>query len=240
MTIIDPDDTLADLVTRNPALAEPLGQLGLDYCCGGRQTLARAASEAGLDLADTLAVLSNADSQSTGRPSSEADWSAMTAAELVDHLESTHHAYLRRVLPQLGELAVKVARVHGANHPELVRVADVFMALRSDLEPHLMKEERVLFPLIRDLQTATTSPDFHCGSLVNPIRVMLMEHDTAGELLAQLRSLTDGFTCPADACGSYTALYSGLAELEADTHMHVHKENNLLFPKVLEAEAALR
>ena len=102
-----------------------------------------------------------------------------------------------------------------------------------------MKEERVLFPMIRELADTTETPGFHCGTLRNPIAVMSSEHDRAGELLARLRSLTDAYTVPDDGCASYQLLYAGLAELEADTHLHVHKENNLLFPKAIAAEAAL-
>jgi regulator of cell morphogenesis and NO signaling len=114
-----------------------------------------------------------------------------------------------------------------------------FTALRDDLEPHLMKEERVLFPMIRELADATTAPTFHCGSVANPIRMMLLEHDRAGELLAELRDITNEFQPPEDGCASYQALYHGLAEIEADTHLHVHKENNVLFPAVLALEDAL-
>ena len=111
--------------------------------------------------------------------------------------------------------------------------------LRADLVPHLRKEEQVLFPMIRELSTATEAPRFHCGSLRNPIAVMDREHDRAGELLAALRAESGGYRVPADGCASYQALYDGLAELEADTHLHVHKENNILFPAVVAAEDAL-
>jgi regulator of cell morphogenesis and NO signaling len=124
-------------------------------------------------------------------------------------------------------------------HPELGDIARCFGALRADLEPHLLKEERVLFPLIRELVLATTMPSFHCGSLRNPISVMEREHDTAGALLAEVRELTGGYTCPPDGCTSYEMLYRGLAELESDTHLHVHKENNVLFPLVEQIERRL-
>ena len=189
---------------------------------------------AGLDLEAVAAALA-ASLPSAAR--TEPEWEGIDG--LVDHLEATHHAYLRDTLPQLVALADKVASVHGANHPELLEVAALVHVIRADLEPHLMKEERVLFPMIRDLADATSAPAFHCGSLSNPIRVMLSEHDTVGELLARIRATTGEYRVPDDGCTSYQALYSGLADLEADTHLHVHKENNLLFPAVLEAEEAL-
>jgi regulator of cell morphogenesis and NO signaling len=154
----------------------------------------------------------------------------------VDHLEATHHRYLWAELPRLSMLADKVFSVHAERHPELVDVATCVATIRADLEPHLTKEEHVLFPMIRALAAAEAAPTFHCGSLTNPISVMLAEHDTVGELLAQLRELTNTYRVPPDGCASYAALFSGLAELEADTHLHVHKENNVLFPAVLALE----
>jgi regulator of cell morphogenesis and NO signaling len=159
-------------------------------------------------------------------------WTTNDAVQLVEHLEASHHRYLWDELPRLTALMDKVRRVHGSRHPELHDVAACLNELRAELEPRLRKEERVLFPMIRELATATSPPAFACGSIRTPISVMLAEHDHAGELLARPRRLTGGYQPPAEACASYTALYVGLGELEADTHLHVHKENNVLFPMV--------
>jgi len=207
------DRTLADVVTEEPGAARVLEGFGLDYCCGGRRTLADACGREGVDPNRVLDALGDL------APGPEPDWAQMAPEELVDHLETTHHAYLHAELPRLHALVDKVTGVHGVRHAELVDVRAAFAALRDDLEPHLQKEERILFPLIRELAT--------------PISVMLAEHDRAGELLATLRRMTDGYQPPADGCASYRALYAGLAELEADIHLHVHKENNLLFPAVV-------
>ena len=129
--------------------------------------------------------------------------------------------------------------MHGEAHPELIRVAEVFGEIRADLEPHLRKEEEVLFPMIRSLASATSRPRFHCGSIANPIAVMEHEHVAVGALLEQMRGLTHGYQAPAGTCGSTRALMQGLAALEADTHLHVHKENNHLFPTVLVLEKAM-
>jgi regulator of cell morphogenesis and NO signaling len=233
MPSIVPGSTLAEIVTDHPDLARELERRSLDYCCGGHRTLAEACATVGLDPTGTAAELSAA---GTAAPE---PWADLGPAELVDHLEATHHAYLHDELPRLSALVEKVADVHGARHPELDEIEQAYAALRADLEPHLAKEERVLFPMIRELATADTAPAFHCGSLRNPISVMLREHDQAGELLARLRDLTDGYTAPADACASYLALFAGLEHLEADTHLHVHKENNLLFPLVTDLESRL-
>ena len=234
MTTITRQSTLGDIVNADPSLAALLERRGLDYCCGGSRTIDEACSEAGVDAAVVVDELTAARQERA-----DVTWATMDAAELVDHLESTHHRYLWDELPRLTALMDKVRSVHGARHPELVEIGDRLAELVAELEPHLLKEERVLFPMIRELATATTAARFHCGSLRNPISVMLREHDQAGELLATLRQLTAGYTPPADGCASYTALFRGLAELEADTHLHVHKENNVLFPMVVQLEVRL-
>ncbi len=165
-----------------------------------------------------------------------ADWTALSAPEMVDHLEETHHEYLKAALPSLGTLVESVQARHADDHPELVDVAAVFRELRADLEPHLMKEEQILFPMVRELFASESLPQFHCGSLQNPIRVMEFEHDRAGTLLARLRSLTSVFTPPSEADDDWVALYAGLAELETDTLLHIRKENDTLFPAVVVEE----
>jgi regulator of cell morphogenesis and NO signaling len=234
MTTMDPTTTLGDLVTAHPHLAREFESLGLDYCCGGQRTLADACVARGLDPEVTASELVDA---VTDEPAP--DWSTMGLAELVDHLESTHHRYLWNELPRLSALVAKIASVHGARHPELAQVGACFEEIRHDLEPHLVKEEQVLFPMIRELDAATEAVSFRCGTLRNPISVMLREHDTVGDLLARLRQLTDSYQPPADGCASYVSCYAGLAELEADTHLHIHKENTLLVPGVVRIESEL-
>ncbi|MFN8018067.1 MAG: iron-sulfur cluster repair di-iron protein [Acidimicrobiales bacterium] len=220
------------------ASAAVLDRFGLDYCCGGGRTLADACAPLGLHPADVLDALDALAVDGGGDPGGEA-WASMGPAELVDHLEATHHAWLRGSLDRALPLADKVAGVHGERHPELAEVQRLVHELADDLLPHLQKEERILFPMIRELATAEQSPEFHCGSLRNPIRVMGMEHDRAGELLAELRAATGGYEVPADGCASYRLLYEELTALEADTHLHVHKENNVLFPAVVAMEDRL-
>ena len=224
--------TMAELVDADQRLAREFERRGLDYCCGGATSLSMACERAGLDAAMVAAELSAATVDAE-----PAAWTTMTAAELVDHLESTHHRYLWDELPRITALVDKIVAVHGERHPELARVAACYADIRNDLEPHLLKEERVLFPMVRELAAATESPVFHCGTLRNPISVMLREHDAVGDLLARLRMLTDAYTPPADGCATYTACFTALAEMEADTHLHIHKENNVLFPLVVRLEA---
>jgi regulator of cell morphogenesis and NO signaling len=234
MTTIDPQTTLSSLVNAHPELAREFERRGLDYCCGGGQTLADACVSLGLDSAATLSELT-----AVSTPSDVAEWSTMGAGQLVDHLESTHHRYLWHEMPRLSALVAKVVSVHGGRHPELVAIAKCYEEARADLEPHLLREEQVLFPMIRELAGASSAPAFHCGTLRNPISVMLREHDAVGELLGQLRRLTNGYQPPADGCASYVSCFAALAELEADTHLHIHKENNVLFPLVVRMESEL-
>lgn len=228
---LDVTTTLSEAVDAFPHLAREFERRELDYCCGGRRTLGEACVLNGLDPEATVAELA-----ATSTNSAPAEWVTMSADALVDHILATHHRYLWEALPRATALVDKIVSVHGARHPELVEIASCFAQVRADLEPHMMKEERVLFPMIRELATSTGLPSFHCGSLQNPILLMLREHDAVGDLLAQLRQLTNAYTPPADGCASYVACFAALAELEADTHLHIHKENNVLFPLVMRLE----
>lgn len=226
------DMSLGDIVNASPKLAAQLERLDLDYCCGGATTLADACVANDLDPVSVIVELeAHLDANDAPAP-----WASMGAVELVDHVVSTHHRYLRDELPRLQALVDKVVGVHGERHPELADIAACFAAIRADIEPHLLEEEQILFPAIGQLVDATDPPTFGFGSIGNPISTMLREHDELGELLRRLRTLTTDYAPPADGCASYQALFAGLAQLEADTHLHVHKENNLLFPQVLEQE----
>jgi regulator of cell morphogenesis and NO signaling len=234
MNAIRTTDTLGDLVRLHPELARELERRGLDYCCGGGESLADACDRAGLEAEQVAGVLSLALS-----PAPLPEWSTMGTVALVDHLVATHHAYLWDELPRLSALVEKVKTVHGKRHPELAQIGAGYEAIRADLEPHLMKEERVLFPMVRELAAADGAVELHCGSIRNPISVMLREHDAVGQLLRDLRRLTDDYRVPGDGCASYAALFAAFEALEADTHQHIHKENNVLFPMVVRAEAEL-
>ena len=219
------DRRLGDLVTANSAAARVLERHGLDYCCHGGRTLGDACATAGIETTVVTAELSAlADSDDTS-------WASLDPPELAAHIVATHHHYLWEELPLLEALATKVATVHGQRHPELAEVRRLVAEVRADLEPHLLKEERILFPAIAALASGQAEVPF--GSLAQPIHMMVIEHDRAGELLAHLRSTTDAYTVPADGCASYRSLYERLSALELDTHVHIHKENHVLFPAAL-------
>lgn len=221
--------SLGELVAESPARAAVLDRFGLDYCCHGERRLADACAAAGLDPATVAADLETVAAPGT------ADHPTDPAA-LADYIEATHHGYLHAELPELDALADKVAGVHGGRHPELADVRRLVAEVRADLEPHLLKEERVLFPAIRALSSGTR--EFPFGTVRNPIRMMSLEHERAGELLAQLRSVTGAYRVPADGCASYRSLYERLEALESDTHRHIHLENNVLFPAAVALEDA--
>jgi regulator of cell morphogenesis and NO signaling len=239
--MITPFDTpVGRLVAERPCRARVFERLGIDYCCGGKKPLGEACAGLGLDPAVVLRELERTDAQDLVE--GELDWSTATLTDLVDHIEAVHHAYLREALPRLTSLVEKVAGIHGGHHPELSKLRWVFLGFRDEIEAHMTKEEHVLFPMCRALEVASVPPRFHCGTIRNPIRAMELEHDDAGSALAAMRTLTHGFTPPPDACNTFRAMLHGLAELEADMHLHVHEENNILFPRAsaIEAELAQR
>lgn len=231
---VSEDAALAELVDRSPRAAEVFERFGLDYCCGGRSSLREACEKAGVDVAEVTVALSE-----HSEPAEPPEWRALGIGALVDHIERVHHEYTKKVMQQLSSLFDKVLTAHGERHPELRRIRAVYDELEADISQHLAKEEQVLHPMCRQLETSTTLPQFHCGSLGNPIRVMEFEHERAGKLLATLRSSTGGYSAPGDACQSWRLLYRTLSELEADLHMHIHKENNVLYPMVREREEQL-
>jgi regulator of cell morphogenesis and NO signaling len=235
MNDVNLSSAVGQLVAETPGAARVFEQFGIDYCCGGKERLEQACVRRGIDAKAVVAALQAARSEGGG--AEQTDWNTMALSELIAHIVATHHAYLRRELPHLAGLCDKVVQVHGVKHAELTRCEEVLGGLRAELEAHMTKEEQILFPMIQNMEAARAPVFAGCGSMANPIRVMEMEHDSAGEALASLRELTGGYHPPADACASYEALLAGLSRLEADLHQHIHKENNILFPRALRMEA---
>lgn len=225
------NDFIAEDVRRTGVFEE----LSIDSCCGGHRTLAEACAEKGID---PEAVLNRLMSGSTENDAVATVTEGMdgSLAEAVDHLTLTHHTFLKEALPRLADLLDKVVNAHVARHPELNTVQELFGELRADLEPHLMKEEQVLFPMIKQLESSGGTAEMHCGSLQNPIRVMLAEHEQTLTLFEKIRAVTGNFRMPEDGCESYRLLLTGLDELEMDTRLHIQKENEILFPQVLALE----
>jgi regulator of cell morphogenesis and NO signaling len=235
MNAIYVHQTVGEIVAQNPILAGVFESIGIDYCCGGKKSLDEACREKELDPKAVLARLREGDR--AAESCSAADVANMTVTELVDHIEDTHHAYLRSELPRLAALARKVASRHGEKDPRLERVQQTIAGMSIELWLHMQKEERCLFPMIRQLALGVQAPWYSGGAIAGPIRQMESEHDDAGSALRRLRELTDGFSPPAWACNTYRVLLAALAYFERDMHSHMHKENNVLFPKVLKMEA---
>lgn len=236
MNTIQAEETVGEMVTRRPALSHVFEQVGIDYCCGGKKTLDQACEEKGLDVESVRAAV-RACTATEQEPFVDA--AAMSLAELANHIEQTHHAYLHRELPRLDWMTEKVASVHGDHEPRLRELRQTYQELAEELTCHMMKEEKVLFPLIRQLEASTTAPMFHCGSLANPMRQMEAEHHNAGSALEKISKLSDGYSPPEWACNTYRAMLDALAHLQLDLHQHVHKEESILFPKALALEAKL-
>jgi regulator of cell morphogenesis and NO signaling len=225
-------DTVGSIVAQRPALSRVFEQAGIDYCCGGKISLEQACRKKRIDPQTFLAQLEEA-----AAGDASVDAAAMSLTALADHIEATHHTYLKSELPRLDAMTQKVATVHGGEDARLHQVRETFLALAAEMTSHMMKEEQILFPMVRQLEASSTPPAFHCGSLANPIHQMEMEHDQAGAALAKLRDLSDGFNPPDWACNTYRAMLDALAHLERDLHQHVHKENNILFPHAIALES---
>ena len=235
MNTFQVNDTVGDVVARCPVLSRVFDEADIDYCCGGKKTLDQVCRGRGLDSQVFLTTLEESALAPAGESADDA--AAMSLTELADHIEQTHHSYLRSEFPRLDKMTEKVASVHGEKNSRLHQIRETFLALTEELSSHMMKEEQILFPMVRQLDANETTPTFHCGSLVNPIRQMESEHTHAGSALEKLRELTDGYTPPDWACNTYRAMLDALVRLEHDLHLHIHKENNVLFPRVLEMES---
>ncbi len=225
------NDFIAEDVRRTGIFEE----LEIDSCCGGHRTLAVACAEKGIDPEAILSRLM-ADAPESDPVAVVVEGMDGSLSEAVDHLLETHHKYLKEALPRLADLLDKVVNAHVARHPELTTVQELFGEVRADLEPHLMKEEQVLFPMIKQIESSGGTAEFHCGTLQNPIRVMKAEHERVGMLFERIRATTRNFAMPEDGCQSYQLLLTGLDELEMDTLLHIQKENEILFPQVLAYE----
>ncbi len=236
--IVDLQSKVGDLVKTWPEAMRYFEGVGIDYCCGGHRSLAEACTAAGVAPAEVLQGLGVLQAPSANNPSAS-DWEKASLTDLTEHLKASHHAYLRSELPRLDKLVTKVVEVHGERHSELAQIYDVFQALEADLLPHLMKEEQILFPFIQGMEQGQAGGACF-GSVQSPIHVMEREHEAVGAMLADLRALTNGYRTPADGCATFQALYLGLAELEADTHLHIYLENQILHPRAIAMEAGVR
>ena len=218
--MISSESKVGNVATEHPLATRVFARHGIDFCCGGGRPLQEVCERKGLDveviLQEIQAELSRDDGDSTR-------WDRAELGDLVDHIIAAYHQPLGEELPRLELMARKVNRVHGDKMPEVLpELLATLLALKAELEAHMMKEEQILFPLIRKGQGARGSA---------PMLVMEDEHESAGRALEKLRRLTNDYTAPEGACNTWRALWVGLEHLETDMHEHIHLENNILFPR---------
>jgi regulator of cell morphogenesis and NO signaling len=225
--------TLGEIVTRDFRAGAILDRYGLDFCCGGASTLEEGCLKQGVSLARVVSELEALDPESRETP-------VQDPAALIDYIVSRHHGYVRDSLPLIRQHLAKVVAAHGSRHPELPFIEAQFSKMADELTLHMTKEERVLFPYISALAEASAHdaappPDMF-GTVQNPIRMMEIEHEEAGESIRVIRELTHGYQPPRDACATYCLVLQELDAFEKDLHVHVHLENNVLFPRAVELE----
>jgi len=234
--------SVGEIAATFPNTISVFEQHQIDYCCKGGQTITEAMVKQNISVDILINQLNQAAKKQ--QPVDNLNWTKSSLRELIYHILGTHHLYLIKELPYLRQTLSKTMVSHDKDYPELLgSLKQVFDVLEVELMSHMMKEERILFPLVQDMEIAKSenkpSPEFSCGSVDNPIRVMQYEHDNAGNALAKIRHITDNYSLPANTCNTFRALFCHLYELEKNLHQHIHLENNILFPRAIALERSL-
>lgn len=236
------EETLGEIAVKDLRKAEIFKKYGLDFCCGGKKTVKEACAEKGIDVTKVEQELQQADkvapSSSNTRPLPYNEW---TLDFLADYIVNTHHSYVRKTIPTLRQYSEKVTKVHGDKHPELKTINKLVQEVCDEMSEHMLKEEGILFPYVKQIvnNKKTKTPQHSFGnfkSIQEPIDEMESEHDFVGRNMEEARNVSNNYALPEDACASYSFLFKTLDEFENDLHIHVHLENNILFPKALEME----
>ncbi len=234
-TTLDMSRPVGEIAIEFPASTRIFEKWKIDFCCGGASPLVEACEKAGAPVEEVVRSI-----EELRADPEQKDWTRESLTDLHDYIIATHHNYTREEITALDQLADKVSRVHGENHPETRGVAEIVGQMHPELFQHMMKEEQLIFPYVAELEEsiATGQPQAtpFFGTVENPVRMMMAEHDQVGEMLVELRRVTRDYNLPDDACGSYQALYGRLQDLEADLHQHIHLENNIYFPRAIELE----
>lgn len=231
--------TLGEIVTHNYKAAAALEKFSLDFCCKGDQTIEEACRAAGTDPALVLAELSRLEETHD----SGFDFDSWPLSALADYIVRRHHAYVEQQTPRINRYLDKIGQVHGARHPELLEIRSIFSEVGGELIIHMKKEELMLFPFIKALERAAAtnkkaeSPLFK--SVRFPVEMMKADHAEEGEKFARIAALSGNYSVPEDACNTYAVAYKMLKDYEQDLHLHIHLENNILFPKAISIEATL-
>lgn len=231
--------TIGQLVADDYRTAEVFKNHNIDFCCGGNQTIQEAVAERNIKLDDLLREIDEIQRRVVNN---KEDFMSLPLDQLTEHIESKHHRYVEERIPLLRQYLNKIKSVHGANHPELHHINKLFVASAGELAMHMKKEELILFPYIRKMVEAKREnkelTPSHFGSVKNPIQAMMRDHDNEGERFRKIEKLSNGFIPPEDACNTYKVAFAFLKEFQDDLHMHIHLENNILFPRaeVMERE----
>lgn len=233
MTTIESNQKIGAIVAEDYRTAVVFKEYGIDFCCGGGRTLEDTCQSKNIPLAEIMEGLTAILQVPT---SVQADYASWSMKLLCTYIEEKHHHYVRRVIPQIREFSAKVARVYGERYPEMIQIFMAWEALSQELSTHMLKEEEILFPYLKERSLVQEAGKAPFGSVKNPIQAMEAEHETAGQLMAKIRELSHNFTVPADGCTTFRVLYNMLEEFEEDLHLHVHLENHILFPKALALE----
>jgi regulator of cell morphogenesis and NO signaling len=225
---------VSELLQEDPRRAQIFEQYAIDYCCCNHLTLAETCQEKQINPETILKSLAET------APHDEDSFVSVQLGALSDDIVARHHSFVREQGGRILPLLEKVCQVHGQREPRLLAIKTVFQDLHQDLLLHMQKEERVLFPFCKELENSQVGVEMHCGSVANPIQMMLYEHDLAAEQMKQLQFLSEQFTPPNWACNSFLALYQALKDYHQDLEIHMHLENNLLFPAALRRESKLQ
>jgi regulator of cell morphogenesis and NO signaling len=232
MKTFDSNQSIGEIVSIFPKASEVFKQYKIDFCCGGGRPLIEAIKEQKLDESEVLKRLEEGFEKTEEAGVNSADFRNMNQGDLIEYIETTHHAYVKKALPELGELTNKIMQVHGMKHEELFKVHKLFAALKTELEQHLIKEEQILFPLIKEY-AATSS-----GEVLKKIKKVMKEteeeHEAAGNILKELRNITGDYKVPDGGCYTFNLTFHKLIEFEADLFQHIHLENNILFKKIVD------
>lgn len=222
------NEKIGDIVTRFPMASEVFQEYKIDYCCGGHKTLSEIAYEENVDINPVLLDLENLYKKVDFKKS--VDWTSADLTDLVNHILQEHHAFLHMNLPLLSDLIKTILRVHGSNHPELLELYQNFQSLKTELEVHLIKEETIQYPAIKEYLETLEENDLN--KAISVIEELEDEHEVAGNLLKKINHLTGDFQTPSDGCETFERTYNLLDELEKNTFSHIHLENNILFPRL--------
>lgn len=232
--------TIGEIVAEDYRTASVFEKYGIDFCCNGNRNLSEACAEKNIDPKELIGKIESIQQQAK---SSLPDFQSWPPDLLVDYIEKKHHRYVEETIPVLKQYLQKICDVHGDKHPELLKITDLFNASAGELAAHMKKEEFILFPFIRKMAKGKEGDEKldppHFGTVKNPIHMMMQEHDNEGERFREISRLSYSYTSPEDACNTYRVTFATLKEFEDDLHLHIHLENNILFPQAIEMEKQL-